>query len=104
MRQGRFSGALEDVAAALNASVDFDRRLYRVDIAGSKAHARMLASRGILSADEAASICKGLDQVGEEIASGTFTLDPQLEDIHMNIERRLVELVGTAGARLHTAR
>jgi argininosuccinate lyase len=104
MRQGRFGTQFSSEAAALNASIGFDRRLYAVDIRGSQAHARMLAKKGILSAKEAESIVRGLEQVRGEIERGELKLDPQLEDIHMNVERRLTELVGDAGARLHTAR
>jgi len=104
MRQGRFGTQFSSEAAALNASVGFDRRLYAVDIRGSQAHARMLAKKGILSAKEAESIVRGLDQVRGEIERGELKLDPQLEDIHMNVERRLTDLIGEAGARLHTAR
>jgi argininosuccinate lyase len=104
MRQGRFGTQFSSEAAALNASIGFDRRLYAVDIRGSQAHARMLAKKGILSAKEAESIVRGLDQVRGEIERGELKLDPQLEDIHMNVERRLTDLIGDAGARLHTAR
>ena len=85
-------------------SLHYDRRLYRQDIAGSKAHAAMLAQQGIISADDAESIAAGLDAVQAEIEQGVFPWDPALEDLHMNIERRLTELIGPAGARLHTGR
>jgi argininosuccinate lyase len=104
MRTGRFESKLADDAAALNASVDFDQRLLPYDVEGSKAHARMLAAQGILSAADAAAICEGLDRVKAEWDAGTLVLDPALEDVHMNVERRLTELIGDAGARLHTAR
>jgi argininosuccinate lyase len=104
VRTGRFESRLADDAAALNASVDFDRRLLPYDIEGSKAHARMLADQGILSAADAAAICDGLDRVRGEWDEGKLILDPALEDVHMNVERRLTELIGDAGARLHTAR
>jgi argininosuccinate lyase len=104
VRTGRFESKLADDAATLNASVDFDRRLLPYDIEGSKAHARMLADQGILSAADAAAICDGLDRVRAEWDEGKLTLDPALEDVHMNVERRLTELIGDAGARLHTAR
>ena len=87
-----------------NASVDFDRRLALVDIAGSRAHARMLAKSAILSADDLAAIERGLGTIEREIADGTFVWRRELEDVHFNIERRLTELVGDAGKRLHTAR
>jgi argininosuccinate lyase len=104
MRRGRFESKLAKDAAALNASVAFDRRLVPYDIEGSKAHARMLASRGILTQEDADKICAGLDQVLAEWTRGELVLDPQLEDVHMNVEQRLTEIVGDAGARLHTAR
>jgi len=104
MRRGRFESSLQADAAALNASVGFDWRLLPHDIAGSKAHAKMLASRGILSEADAEAICRGLDQVQAEWERGELTLDPQREDVHMNVEHRLTELIGDAGARLHTAR
>ena len=85
-------------------SIHYDRRLYRQDIAGSKAHAAMLAQQGIISQDDADSIIAGLGKVQEEIERGEFPWDPALEDLHMNIERRLTDLIGPAGARLHTGR
>src|SRR5688500_17200836 len=103
-RGARFSGAMDPAAAALNASIDFDRRLLRDDVRGSQAHARMLAAVGLISAAEADQIVKGLEQGAEEIASGARPLQAALEDIHMNVESRLTELVGEAGRRLHTAR
>jgi argininosuccinate lyase len=104
MRGPRFDSKLTDDAAQLNASIDFDHRLLPYDVEGSKAHARMLAAQGILSAADAEAIVRGLDQVADEWRRGELTLDAQLEDVHMNVERRLTELVGDAGARLHTAR
>jgi argininosuccinate lyase len=104
VRTGRFESKLADDAATLNASVDFDRRLLPYDIEGSKAHARMLADQGILSRADADAICDGLDRVRAEWDEGKLQLDPALEDVHMNVERRLTELIGDAGARLHTAR
>jgi len=95
---------MDPAAAALNASVQFDRRLLRDDVRGSQAQARMLASVGLISADDANAIVTGLDRVAEEIVSGARQLDPALEDIHMNVETRLIELIGEAGRRLHTAR
>jgi argininosuccinate lyase len=95
---------MDPAAAALNASVAFDRRLLRDDVRGSQAHARMLAAVGLISADDAAAIVAGLDQVAQDIERGAQPLDPALEDIHMNVESRLTELVGEAGRRLHTAR
>ena len=85
-------------------SIHYDRRLYRQDIAGSKAHAAMLAKQGIITQDDADSIVAGLGKVQAEIESGEFPWDPALEDLHMNIERRLTDIIGPAGARLHTGR
>ena len=104
MRRGRFESKLAPEAAELNASVHFDRRLLPYDIEGSKAHARMLAAQGILPVADADAICRGLDQVQAEYARGELILDPQLEDVHMNVEQRLTEIIGDAGGRLHTAR
>jgi argininosuccinate lyase len=103
-RGARFAGAMDPAAAALNASVHFDRRLLRDDVRGSQAHARMLAAAGLVSAVEADAIVSGLDRVAAELEAGARTLDPALEDIHMNVESRLIELIGEAGRRLHTAR
>jgi argininosuccinate lyase len=103
-RGARFGAAMDEAAAALNASVDFDRRLLREDVRGSQAHARMLAAVGLLTEDEAKAIVAGLDQVAGEFERGERRLDPALEDVHMNVENRLIELVGDAGRRLHTAR
>ena len=85
-------------------SIHYDRRLYREDIAGSKAHAAMLAQQGIITQEDANIIIAGLGRVQEEIEQGEFTWDPDLEDLHMNIERRLTDLIGPAGGRLHTGR
>jgi argininosuccinate lyase len=104
MRRGRFESKLAPDAAELNASVGFDHRLLPYDIAGSKAHAQMLAHRGILPQADADAICAGLDQVAAEYARGELELDPDLEDVHMNVERRLTAIIGEAGGRLHTAR
>ncbi|MDB4967760.1 MAG: argininosuccinate lyase [Myxococcales bacterium] len=104
MRGPRFHSKLTDDAARLNASIDFDQRLLPYDVEGSKAHARMLAAQGILTAADAEAIARGLDQVVEEWRAGKLVLDEQLEDVHMNVEVRLTEIVGEAGARLHTAR
>src|SRR5450631_4457405 len=103
-RGARFAGAMDPAAAALNASVHFDRRLLRDDVRGSQAHARMLAAAKLISAGDAEAIVNGLDQVAEEIASGKRPLDPALEDIHMNVESRLIEIIGEPARRLHTAR
>ena len=103
-RGARFSGAMDPAAAALNASVDFDRRLLRDDVRGSQAHARMLAAVGLMSTEESESVVRGLEAVAHEIESGKLTLDAKLEDIHMNVEARLTAVIGEAGRRLHTGR
>lgn len=90
--------------AQINASIGFDKRLYMQDIAGSKAHARMLATVGLLSEAERNAILAGLERIRGEIESGAFAFSVELEDIHLNIEARLTELIGDAGRRLHTAR
>jgi argininosuccinate lyase len=101
---GRFGAGPADIMAEINASVDFDKRLAAQDLAGSRAHARMLADQGIIAQDDAASILKGLDQIEREIADGTFSFKRELEDIHLNIESRLSDVIGPAAGRLHTAR
>ncbi len=101
---GRFADSPDAVMVEINASIDFDRHLYRQDIAASKAHAAMLGKQGIITADDAAKITHGLDTILSEIENGTFTFKRALEDIHMNVESRLAELVGPAAGRLHTAR
>jgi argininosuccinate lyase len=103
-RGARFAVALDPAAASLNASSGFDHRLLNDDVRGSQAHARMLAARGLISAADADAIVKGLAQVEQEFVSHTRELDPALEDIHMNVESRLIELVGEPARRLHTAR
>jgi argininosuccinate lyase len=90
--------------ADINASIDFDRHLYRQDIAASKAHAAMLAKQGIISAQDAKKIAHGLDTILSEIEAGKFQFKRALEDIHMNVESRLSKLIGPAAGRLHTAR
>ena len=101
---GRFGESPDAVMDEINASIDFDRHLYRQDIAASKAHAAMLAKQGIISAHDAASIAQGLDTILSEIETRAFRFDRALEDIHMNVEGRLSELIGPAAGRLHTAR
>ncbi len=101
---GRFAGGVDAIMEAINASIGFDRRLYAQDIAGSRAHAAMLAARGIISAEDAAAIDQGLTRVAAEIEAGSFPFSPALEDIHMNIEARLKDLIGEPAGRLHTAR
>ena len=90
--------------AQINASIDIDRRLFAQDIRASKAHAAMLAGAGLISDVDLTSICAGLDQIEDEIKSGSFTFSTALEDIHMNVESRLKELIGEPAGRLHTAR
>ncbi len=101
---GRFAAGPDALMEAINASIGFDRRLYACDIAGSKAHAAMLADCGIISKEDAAAIGQGLDTILQEIESGRFEFSAALEDIHMNVEARLAELIGPAAGRLHTAR
>src|SRR5499427_610771 len=101
---GRFGEHPDAIMEEINASIDFDRHLYRQDIAASKAHAAMLAKQGILTSSDAASIAKGLDTILAEIEAGKFTFKRALEDIHMNVESRLAELIGPAAGRLHTGR
>ncbi|HWF00285.1 MAG TPA: argininosuccinate lyase, partial [Caulobacteraceae bacterium] len=101
---GRFSAKPAALMARINASIGIDQRLWREDIAGSRAHVRMLQAQGIVSADDASAILRGLDAIAAEIEAGAFTFREDLEDIHMNIEARLAELIGPAAGRLHTAR
>jgi len=101
---GRFAAGPAAVMQDINASIGFDKRLWRQDIAGSRAHAAMLAHTGVITPDDLASIEAGLDAIAAEIEAGSFVFDPGLEDIHFNIEARLTERIGEAGKRLHTAR
>src|SRR5271169_2824621 len=101
---GRFGSGPDPVMAAINASIDVDRKLFRQDIAASKAHAAMLAKKGIIAAQDAKRIAHGLDTILSEIEAGKFEFKRALEDIHMNVESRLAELIGTPAGRLHTAR
>jgi len=101
---GRFGADPDPIMADINPSIDFDRHLYRQDIAASKAHAAMLAKTGIITAQDAKRIAHGLDTILSEIEAGKFTFKRALEDIHMNVENRLAELIGPAAGRLHTAR
>ena len=101
---GRFASGPDAIMEAINASIDFDRKLYAQDIQGSRAHAAMLARQGIISDSDAAAIDQGLVTILSEIEAGTFTFSTRLEDIHMNVEARLAELIGPAAGRLHTAR
>lgn len=101
---GRFAAGPSAVMEAINASIGFDQRMAAEDIQGSRAHAAMLARQGVISQQDQTEIDRGLDQVAAEIADGTFEFSAALEDIHMNIEARLREIAGDAGARLHTGR
>ena len=101
---GRFASGPDAIMTAINASIGFDQRLYAQDIAGSRAHAAMLAAQGIISDSDAAAIGEGLLTVLSEIEGGKFTFSTALEDIHLNVESRLTEIVGEAGKRLHTGR
>ncbi|MEI6098862.1 MAG: argininosuccinate lyase [Alphaproteobacteria bacterium] len=101
---GRFASGPDAIMTAINASIRFDQRLYAQDIAGSRAHAAMLAATGILSPSDAEAIGKGLLTVLSEIEAGKFTFRTDLEDIHLNVESHLTDLIGEPGKRLHTAR
>lgn len=101
---GRFSKNTNELVDAFNASIDFDKRLYHEDIRGSIAHAGMLAKCGIIPAEDGEKIIAGLKDILADIEAGNFHFDIALEDIHMNVEARLTERIGSAGARLHTAR
>ena len=101
---GRFSEPVSDLVKRYTASVDFDRRMWRQDIRGSLAHARMLARQGIIGAGDLIDIERGMEAVQREIESGRFEWSLDLEDVHLNIEKRLTALVGDAGKRLHTGR
>ncbi|HUC50638.1 MAG TPA: argininosuccinate lyase [Xanthobacteraceae bacterium] len=101
---GRFGSGPDPIMEDINVSIDFDRHLYRQDIAASKAHAAMLAKQGIITAQDAKRIAHGLDTILSEIENGKFAFKRALEDIHMNVESRLAELVGEPAGRLHTAR
>jgi argininosuccinate lyase len=101
---GRFAGGPAAIMQRINASIDFDRRLYAQDIRGSKAHCRMLVRQNIILPEDGETILAGLDAVLAEIDAGNFPFRTELEDIHMNVEARLAEIVGEAAGRLHTAR
>lgn len=101
---GRFSKNNKELVDAINSSIDFDKRLYHEDIRGSMAHARMLAKCGIIPAEDGEKIIAGLKDILADIEAGNFEFSVDLEDIHMNVEARLTERIGSAGARLHTAR
>ncbi len=101
---GRFASGPAAVMREINASIAVDKRLWREDIAASKAHAAMLGQQGIISAEEGAAIDRGLDRVAEEYAAGKMVEDAALEDVHMHVEHRLTELIGPVAGKLHTAR
>lgn len=101
---GRFASSPSDIMEEINASIDFDKRLWRHDIEASKAHVAMLEATGILAPDETAKITGGLDQILAEIEAGDFKFSRALEDIHLNVENRLKEIIGPVAGKLHTAR
>ena len=101
---GRFSASPNALMQAINVSISFDKRLAAQDIAGSQAHAAMLAKTGVISSGDAAEIQRGLSEIAAEMAAGTFPFREEFEDIHMNVEARLRELIGPVAGRLHTAR
>ncbi len=103
-RGGRLPEGVADAMEALNTSVFTDNRLWREDVRGSIVHARGLARAGVLSQKEVAELERGLNQIAKEIESGKFEWDPAKEDVHMNIEARLIEILGDVGGKLHTAR
>jgi len=101
---GRFSAKPADIMQAINVSIGVDQRLWAQDLAGSRAHCRMLIARGIVTAGDGAAILSGLDTIQAEIEAGTFPFRDEYEDIHLNVEARLSELIGEPSGRLHTAR
>jgi argininosuccinate lyase len=101
---GRFEAGPSEIMERINASIDFDKRMYAQDIAASKAQAAMLVAQDIISAEDGRQITGGLDQILGEIKGGSFEFKTELEDIHMNVESRLSEIIGDAAGRLHTAR
>ena len=101
---GRFEAGVAEVTQEFGASLPVDKHLYKQDIAGSKAHAKMLAAQGIISAEDEQAIAKGLTGIEQDIDAGNFTFDINDEDIHMSIESELTRRIGEAGKRLHTGR
>ena len=101
---GVFDGTTDPRVEKFTESVSFDHRLYQQDVQGSVAHAQMLSARGILSQDECALIVRNLEAIGKEIADGSFVFREELEDVHMNIERALIDRIGDVGRKLHTGR
>ena len=101
---GRFEAGVAEVTQEFGASLPVDKHLYKQDIAGSKAHAKMLAAQGIISAEDEQAIAEGLTGIEQDIDAGNFTFDINDEDIHMSIESELTRRIGEAGKRLHTGR
>src|SRR5260370_310260 len=101
---GGFAGGMAEIMERINASIDFDKRLYAEDIAGSTAHCAMLVRQNILSPEDGEAITQGLGQILAEIEGGRFTFRRDREDIHMNVEARLAQIIGPNARRLHTAR
>ena len=101
---GRFTRDTDANVEEFTSSISFDQRMYRQDILGSMAHARMLGRCGILTAEETEQIIQGLTSILADIEAGNFTFEIALEDIHMNVEKRLTERIGPVGGKLHTAR
>ena len=101
---GRFERSTDEMINEFQASINFDKRMYREDIEGSMAHAKMLAAQGIITDDDAKKICAGLSEILKQIDAGEFKFSVALEDIHMNVEAALTAAIGAAGGRLHTAR
>ena len=101
---GRFAGGPSQLMTDINASISYDRAMYKQDIAGSVAHATMLAGQKIITEADLSAICEGLATIEQEISDGVFEFSDALEDIHMNIESRLASLIGDPARRLHTAR
>src|SRR6202140_2125057 len=99
---GRFADGPSALMEQITASIDFDKRLAEQDIAGSRAHAEMLAHQVIISRQDADAILSGLERIAAKISEGPFVFKPALEDIHLNIEARLGEIAGDAAGRLHT--
>ncbi len=101
---GRFGGAISEVAHRFSSGIEYDSKLWREDIRGSIAHARMLGTQAIISKEEAAAIVAGLEAIANEIESDEFRFDPSMEDVHLAIEQRLIEKIGALGGKLHTGR
>ena len=101
---GRFSKSTDELLERMSVSVHFDCRLAPYDLAGSRAHARMLGEAGLVTKTESRRLTKGLDELQQQVEAGKFSWNPKLEDVHMNLEKALIELIGPAGEKLHTAR